>query len=398
MALKARIPSALLGVTLALSAVPGGAKPRREPEPPPDTRPKVALTVSLSESGPDKPWILKVRNSSSAPAKVVDDPRLLWLEVARPGKAKPKECRLPETEATREAGEKRLRELKPGESLLHPIDPRFYCFSPGKQEVLVPSAQVTPHYGFPDAKKPRGRRGKHPAQAEREAPPFVGAPSQADGPSAPVKNVAGDPVILDGAYAEWTADPEPPRDEPSLEISRGSDADTERSVTATVRIRNSTKSRLRIFFRRELLTFTVVGLRGKAECPGDEDTKNPDRGSFNGIGAGGSLSVTSRLVELCPRGTFAESGLYLVSARFRGAADGGDYGFEAFTGTIETKRPAPVRVRKTIRLEPVLRKPAAAPGASLQQPQPGAGAAQTPAPAQAPAAPAPPPPPPPQMP
>lgn len=390
-----KLAAAVLTSAIVVAPASAAAKRKKEPEPPPDTRPKVALTVSLSESGPDNPWILKVKNSSSVPTKLVDDQRLLWLEVRSPGKAKPKVCRLPESEATREAGEKRVKELAPGESVTHLVDPRFYCFSPGKQKVLVPSAQVEPHYGFPSRTKARWKHGKRAEETLADAPPFVGVPSDAAGPFAPVKNITGDPVILDEKYAVWSTDPEVPTDEPALEISRGSDADTERSVTVTVRLKNATHTRLRIFFRRELLSFKVVGLKGTSECPGDPETKNPDRGSFNGISPGGSLSVTSRLVELCPRGTFAESGLYLVSASFHAAADGSDFGFEAFTGTIETPRPVPVRVRRTIRLEPIIvRKAPGGTGPTPQQPQaPSAAAPAPPAPAPPPPPPAAPPPP-----
>lgn len=386
--------SALVSAIVA-STIPAGAKGKKEPEPPPDTRPKVAFAVSLSESGPDKPWLLKVQNSSSAPAKLVDDQRLLWLEVTHPGKGKPKVCRLPPSEETKEAGEKRVKELAPGESVTHPIDPRFYCFSPGKQEVLVPAAHVEPHYGFPSRTKKKWKHGKRAEETLADTPPFVGSPKDTEGPLAPVKNITGDSVVLDPGYAVWSTEPELPKDKPALEISRGSDADTERSVTVTVRLKNPTQNRLRIFFRRELLSFKVVGLKGTSECPADTDTKNPDRGAFRGVGPGGSIGVASRLVELCPRGTFAESGLYLVSAAYHAGADGADFGFEAFTGTIETERPVAVRVRKTIRLEPVVRKPTGGPGPGTpQQPLPAPQGAAPPAPAPPPpppVAPAPPP-------
>ncbi len=333
-----------------------------------------------------------MQNSSQVPVRLVHDPRLLWFEVERPGKGKPKTCKLPATDAPRN-GPNARRVLQPGEFALQAVDPRFYCFAPGKQDVLVPTAQVTPHYGF-ENKATRKKKAKKASEANPAAgpPPHVAQPLDDASPVGPLKNVQGDPLILDARYAEWSEEPEPPKNEPSLEIVRGSDAETERSVTATVRLRNTTGERMKIYFRRDALTFKVLAMQGQVECTTDDGSKNPDRGAFLGLAPGGSTSVTTRLVELCPRGTFSESGLYQIHARLRATSDGSDFGFEAYTGTLETRKPATVRIRKTLHLIPVaLRPSAAAPGA----PAPGNPGPPPPVPPPAPP-PAPPPPPPPQ--
>ena len=91
---------------------------------------------------------------------MVDDLRLLWLEVAVKGQEKPKVCKLPAELLPTGRTEGNTEELGPGEALVHRLDPRFYCFSPDKQETLVPSAQVTPHYGWPSKTKRVYRKGR----------------------------------------------------------------------------------------------------------------------------------------------------------------------------------------------------------------------------------------------
>ena len=45
------------------------------------------------------------------------------------------------------------------------------------------------------------------------------------------------------------------------------------------------------------------------------DLRAPDRQAFATLGSGGKISVVSRLVELCPTGTFGQPGLYLLHAQ-----------------------------------------------------------------------------------
>ena len=55
--------------------------------------------------------------------------------------------------------------------------------------------------------------------------------------------------------------------------------------------------------------------------------------------------MVSRVVELCPRGTFARPGFYLLNATFESQIDGGDRGLAAWTGAVRAKRPVAVRVQ-----------------------------------------------------
>lgn len=387
--------TAVMAASLAPSpsAAKGAAKSAAPPEP---ALPPAGLRVSISESGPDEQWKLEVENTSGGPLRVVDDPRLLWLEVALPGQAKPRVCRLPDDLIPKTAMSDAIRELAQGEAIKRRFDPRFYCFSAGKQETLVPAAQVTPHYGWPTKTKAGWSKGKRSEQKVQDVAPFVAEPV-ASTTVGPVKNASGDIVVLDGRYAAWSAatpDDDDSGDEPTLEIVRGSDASSEPQVTATVRVRNPSKSRLALFVRRELLTFEVMAQGGTVSCVSEPDARNPDRRAFTTLSPHGSMTLVSRLVELCPRGTFAASGLYLIHARLDAAADGAEFGLDAFTGSLHTTRPATVRVRHALRLIPN-RFPSKPGGSNNGAPQPNATQAPVlnmPAP---PAAEAPPPPPPP---
>lgn len=387
-----------LALSLSLSAG-AGALPKAPPAP---ELPPVPLRASLEESGPDEPWLLTIENVSSVPIRLFDDPRALTLDVTRPGSDKTHHCRLPDELFPKQPSGSSMRELEPGESAKHHVDPRYYCFSAGVQELLVPTAQVTAVYGFPSKTKKVYRHGKAVEEKLPDTEPFVAEPKGEGGTLGPAKNATGDPVVLDARYAPWSdKDGEKPDDEdkdsPSLVMVKGSDAQAEQNVTATVRIKNPLRHRLVVFLRRELLTFEVHTPHGTVSCDSEPDMRNPDRRAFSSIAPGGSVTLVSRLVELCPRGTFAVPGLYVIDASLDAPANGSDYGLDAFTGSIHSERPVTVRVRRETQIvrNRVL-KTNGAPGGP--PPPPGApppGIVMPPAPAPPPPAEAPPPPPPP---
>ena len=174
----------------------------------------------------------------------------------------------------------------------------------------------------------------------------------------PAKNTVGDPIVLDGRYSVWSSGPDEndknddDGDRPTLDMIRGSDARDEMAATATVRVKNPGKSRLTVFVRRELLTFEVLTPRGTMSCASEPDARNPDKRAFTTLGSRNSLTLVSRLVEFCPRGTFGIPGLYLVKAKLDADVDGSEYGLDAFTGSLTTDKPVPIRIRRAIRIVP----------------------------------------------
>jgi hypothetical protein len=136
-----------------------------------------------------------------------------------------------------------------------------------------------------------------------------------------------------------------------LEMVRGSEARNERSVTATVRLRNVTDQRVAVYLRRDLITFEVEGPDGnKTTCEPIDAMRHPARRGFTIVAAHRSVVLTARLVELCPRWTFARRGEYLLRARYDPRVTGKTVGVEAFTGELDAGNPVSVRVRHDTRV------------------------------------------------
>jgi hypothetical protein len=161
-------------------------------------------------------------------------------------------------------------------------------------------------------------------------------------PSANVKLLTGTPFTLGADYAP----PAKLKEETLvLELERGSDAFSESNVTVTLKLANHGKRPERVYFRRELVSFQVTGPDGSLICDPQPDTRAPDRQAFSLLNPGGSLTITSRLIELCPDDTFARPGMYVVEAAFDAFADGKDFGYEAFIGHLVADRGVVVRVQ-----------------------------------------------------
>ena len=232
--------------------------------------------------------------------------------------------------------------LKPGTALSSSFDPLYYCFGAGER-ALVAGARITPHFG---------RRDSVVARSATAAAEVVARPVAGD--AQPLLSVVGTPVVLDtsAGIGKATPAPVPAPGGLVLEMARGSDARNERAVTAAVRLVNPSRSPAIVYFRRALLTFEVHGPQGVAHCIPETESRHPARRGFTRLGPESSATLVSRLVELCPRGTFARAGVYWVGAELDTSADGGSVGLEAVTGQFRTSRPALVRVRRSIRLFP----------------------------------------------
>jgi hypothetical protein len=342
----------------APSGSPGGA--RR-----PLTGPS-GLRFGVVERGPGKRWLLALLNQGDTPVRVVADPRLLWFEVAVPARrTKKTTCRLP-GELFPSRVEHRVEVvLEPGQAVADSFDPRLYCFAAGGQTALVPGALIEPHFGWPAKEKPKPAKRK---AALAQAPPFVATPATViEGPNARVpsqdelcddpeagcvKELTGESFALRSEYKAWSsarleAD-QKLRDDPGpveLELTQGSDAAAERNATVTLKLKNRTERPLAVYFRRELVSFEVVGPDGALTCDPEPDLRSPDRQAFERLRKGGSIAVVSRLVELCPSGTLARPGIYLVHARFDATQRGDDFDLDAFVGRVVSLSPAAVRVR-----------------------------------------------------
>jgi len=314
------------------------------------------LALKVTESGPQLPWRMEVRNEGREPVVLAADPRLFWMEVKVPGKKRVETCRLPkELFPTRPDREALLR-LEPGEAAARSFDPRLYCYSTAGQRQLVPGSQITPHFGWPEQTRTTWKNGKRletvvdePPYVAHAAEPHPGAHADDHPPSLRLKVVDGVTFALGPTYSAWSSTRLPDVDEPEgpfeLKLASGSDAHAERTATIRLSLLNRSKRARYVYFRREFITFEVMGPQGFIQCDPEPDYRAPDRSSFSYLPSGKSLTVTSRLIELCPRGTFGRPGLYLVHARFDAMQDGDEFDLDAFVGRVSTRDAVGVRIR-----------------------------------------------------
>jgi hypothetical protein len=327
--------------------------------------PPLGLRFGVVERGPGKRWLLALLNEGDSPVRVIADQRLLWFELEVPGKrTKKATCRLPGALFPTRIDHRAEIVLDPGQAIADSFDPRLYCFGAKGQNELVPGAVVKPFFGWPEKKVP-ARRGK---AAEGPAPPFVATPATVitgrnarvptqdelcdSAESGCIKLLEGQPFGLRSEYKAWSSarleEDDKLRENPGpieLVLTQGSDAEAERNATVTLAVKNRTKHPIALYFRRELVSFEVVGPDGTVTCDPEPDQRAPERQAFERLAKGGSLAATSRLVELCPSGALARPGLYLVHARFDANQRGDEFNLDAFVGRVVSLAPAAVRVK-----------------------------------------------------
>lgn len=336
-----KLMSSVLATVLAVSASALARDPDSEPP---------ALRLRIFTARDPSAWKFDVENTSPGAVSIIDDVRLLRLEITEPGQAKAAFCGLPASMVPRNATGSPSKRLASRDHVVHSFDPRFYCFGERKSRLLTAGARIVPHYGWPSTERSGRKRRRHAPAA-----PFVARGADADRVR-PIADVVGDAFVLDADSALPAPTHEVAKSATSpelrLEMARGSDADTARSATATVRLKNTTGHAVVAYFRRPLLTFEVQGPKGTVECKPEEEVLHPARRSFTHLGPEASTSLVTRLIEFCPLGTFASRGFYLVNAEFEADETGEDFGFHAFTGRLRADEPAPVRIRRTIQLFP----------------------------------------------
>ena len=323
--------------------------------------PALRVDLRVTEQGPGRPWLLHLENLSRARVRVVADPRLLRFDVQLPEppeqqrsrraprwrrKPKPPSCQLPSEMVPDGPAEPTVVELEPRAKAVRVFDPRLICAPDGEHSALVPGAVLTPHLGWPRKTRTRWRRGKKETLTLPDTAPFVAAPLASDAAERPVQDLTGASLTLGESYAGWirATDPKQPTLDPTLRITSKVDARDERSIRLKVSLRNTTSEPLSVYFRRELITFDVIGPDGRFSCDPGSGRRAPSRMAFSSLAPGKALSVSSRVVEWCPRGSFDRPGLYLVYAQYDSSFTGASVGLSAFAGSLRTRRPAVLRV------------------------------------------------------
>jgi len=363
-----------------------------------------ALQFAVVQQGPTQPWVMGIVNRGDHNAKLIADPRLLSFEVSVPGKKKPVTCELPAPLRPTKAHARYGVWLEPGQGVVKVFDPRLYCFASSGQQVLVPGAIVTPKFGWAEKVKTVWKGGKKLELPTPQSEPFIArihmpddapaasgaapgagpasantarAPNSAAAPhhapppdsaeSAPQAGQAGDlpeseaagsvgvkglrapAIALNSEYQAWSAAalPRPAKTESPIviDMQQGSDAASDLYATVDIVLKNKSRQTQYVYFRRELLNLEVMGPGGAASCDPEPDTRAPDRQAFLVLAPGQRMNIPSRLVELCPKDTFARPGFYLVHARFEAVETGEEFGMEAYVGRVATEHPANVRIR-----------------------------------------------------
>ena len=245
-----------------------------------------------------------------------------------------------------------VKRFKPGQWVVQRFDPRLYCFASTGQTTLVAGAIVEPHFGWSDAKPTARRFVVAPRRRDRsDGEASEQHPGQANGGRLAV--VSARAVALDSSYAEWSTsrlpddespDCDPP--EPAFELTGGSDVNQGRDALVSMRFSNPCKETVEFFFMRTLVGFRVRGPEGKVTCKAARHIPSALPNEYTYLRPGRSRTVNTRIVEMCPLGTFDEPGLYEISAVYRSDQDGQQYGLDAFTGKLRSDQRVLVRVRK----------------------------------------------------
>jgi hypothetical protein len=313
------------------------------------------------ERGPDQPWVLQIDNRGDTPVELIADPRLLWFEVQTSAAKVPVTCRLPKPLWPEFAARDARLVVPPGQGFRRSFDPRFYCFAPVAQTLLVPNARVVPHFGWPQRTRTVWKGGKRTEETVLpDEPPFVATAAQVNpetgepitsepSPSEPVhgtKQLVGPSLLLSPAYSAWSEPAVTPDDGPLvLDVIDGMDAEDERAVTIAVSLHNRSKRTVPIYLRAELMRYDVTGPEGSFACTSGQIPGPSDASSFSSMTPGRTIRLVERLIEVCPRSVFSRPGLYEVRASYQVPWSGQDLGIDGFAGELRSARSAFIRVR-----------------------------------------------------
>lgn len=352
----------------------------------------LGVVFSLTQRASDLLWTFAVESRGEKPVRLAALPSALSFSVTPPSEASNDAS---ETSSGSKAATdaqvmtcgalpKSLTEaqtvvLEQGQMLTYEFDPREYC---DDISALVQGATVTAVYGFEKNTRKRWKGGKLVSEELEQTAPFVAELVSETEPATSTSEIAPEPAVAqvneetparqhelkqlealpfqlgetypldavslfadederasdEAGDSESGADAgERSRDPLSLTLRpMGSTTNPDvRLVTATVR--NTSGRGLRLFWRREHLTFQVLGEQGAATCRLEPSDRAPEKSEFAYLPPGSTLSYSTRLPEACPRGTFDIPGDYSVSARLDANTDGHEYGYQAFVGTVMTK-------------------------------------------------------------
>jgi len=335
-----------------------GALPKAGGDPAPLPPPRIALRLEAPDVA--GPWKMVVTNDGEVPLRVAADGRLLSLEIEPPeegslddpyGKAAKKKppppvvCKLPLELRPSGVVEERAIVLGPGSRYEEVVSPALYCFTSAEAKALVAGARVTAKLGFPDNAK------ASPKAAPRA--PFIAEPAALSPPVSAVKEIASERFVVaaaapvstpSSASGENSDDPSGPRLE--LTATARVDSTDEKTVTATLTLKNAGRRDVRLHVRRDNLLFDVDGPDGSTHCGAPSSRRGVPRELLESLAAGASRSIEVWIGEMCPNVAFDRPGLYRIRAGLAFPPSPAADGTRPWTRTLVTPEPVLVRIRQ----------------------------------------------------
>ncbi len=266
------------------------------------------LEVTLTPWAEMGPFVYRLSIMATEDVRAVIDRRLLRFRVSPDGSRRRLRCRHPDRRSR--VSSSRVREMREGQRVVEWIDIRMYC-SGRARRALSSGATITAEYGFP-------RRGRRRYIAQRDGVRFASRISLADHRREAVEAVPSPNVSEDVAVRLSAA--------------------TGRRAPA-LRVRVSAPTGKRLYFRDDLLWFTIRGPLGETTCRPSRQPINPIRDFYR---RRARTSVDPR--AYCEDHPFPVPGVYEVTPHVDLVYDGTRYGLDVVTGTFEGA-PGVVRVR-----------------------------------------------------
>ncbi len=322
----------------------------------------LGLKMAIVERASDLPWILAIQNTSEKDVNLAALPELLRLEVSKapaadqPEGAPPAEAPKPivcSAKPPKKLSNDDTVLLPAGTTLHYSFDPTTLCSEPS---LLAEGDEVRAVYGFAVTKKKVWQKGKMVEIEETDKAPFVAeraeeatdmvglkeltAPSFVLGSTYPLEKMLAAAREEEAAFRKQQAEAlgEDAPVEP-VEVSLaplGTSSDPEEGLIR-VSVKNVSDKSVQIYLRREHFAYRVSGPGGSTTCQMFPVNPAATEISFNSLSPGSSLSLSTRLAEACPKGTWGPPGDYQVAVVFSPNQTGQEFKKDAYVGIVRGK-------------------------------------------------------------
>jgi hypothetical protein len=309
----------------------------------------MSLTVEPADA--TTTWTLRLENMDSVPIRIIEDWRLLSLEVTPPppphGRAVTRHCVLPAVMRPT-TDEDHVLILAPRASHLMTVDPRAFCFDGAQARALIPGASVVAHFGF------------SPDRANPASPPLVATPDEPSADRAGVKEVVSEsfllpelpPLEVEPGESDAASPVEAAAESPTLTVSTPPrvDSDNIRDLSLTVTVTNPTARRVTLLLSPHTIAIDATNHFGVTFPCQWEMPPTAIAELFTTIPPRGRASTTVLVAAMCPPQFLAWPGLYTLRASVdTRRIPTEQIGIHAFTGRVTAAEPTLVRIRTMMR-------------------------------------------------